>query len=62
MASIKGISKEQIIALIEILEIDRVTIEGDIDKLDASSPDGREYIVVPNGVYNISIRGHDPKP
>ena len=58
----KGIDKQKLIDLIETLELEHVSITGDVDMIDVSSPNGKEYIINPTGKYYISIRGYDPKP
>jgi len=58
----KGIDKKKLIELIETLDLEWVSITEEADKIDASSPDGREYFRTPTGKYTISIIGHDPKP
>jgi len=58
----KGIDKQKLIELIEVLELEHVSITGDVEKYDVSTPEGKEHLIQPIGIYNISIKGHDPKP
>lgn len=53
----KIVNKDALSTLIENMEIESINIEQPLDRIDASSPEGKEFLYNKQGYVDIRIKG-----